>query len=464
MLMKTANIVADPAQADSQAAFLAGVIAATPECIKIVAPDGTLLQMNEAGIRMIEASGAEEAIGGCVFDLIVPEHRAAWRGYHDRVCNGESLSWEFDIISLCGTRRHMETHAVPLAQPDGTTAQLAVTRDITQRKRDERALKANERHLRQLLDSLPIAVYTTDAAGKISFFNNAAVDLWGAVPEIGITSWCGSQRLYDPEGAPIPHNVCPMAQALTEDRSIHGARALLERPDGTLIPFEAYPSPFHDEDGNVVGAVNMMMDISAHQRSAAAQQLLINELNHRVKNSLATVQSIVAQTLRRAPDLTSGLEAVESRIMALARMHDVLTQEQWESAGLEDIIVSTLSTHSPRSGQFAVGGPVTRLAPKSSLAVAMVLHELCTNAVKFGALSCDAGRVSVSWSVEQLGERRRLQMVWTESGGPTVTPPVRRGFGSRLIERGIANELGGKAQLAFAPNGVTCIMEFELDR
>ena len=161
---------------------LRAIFDATPECIKIVAPDGTLLQINPAGRSMIEASDGMDVEGACIYDIIAPECREAWKINHARVCTGEKLSWEFDIIGFAGTRRNMETHAVPLQMPDGSIAQLAITRDVTRRKQDDAQIRESEHRYKQLLQALPAAVYTTDTEGRITFYNEAAVAFAGRRP------------------------------------------------------------------------------------------------------------------------------------------------------------------------------------------------------------------------------------------------------------------------------------------
>ncbi len=171
-----------------QVEWLRAIVDNTPECVKVVDRDGTLLQMNPAGLRMVEASAPDEVEGGCVIDLIAPEHRDSWREHHQRVCDGEKLSWQFDVISLKGTRRHMETHAVPMPMPGdgkigkGRFVQLAITHDITERKRLASAHLEAELRLRNLLDALPTAVYTTDAKG------------WSPTSTRHASSWLGGCR------------------------------------------------------------------------------------------------------------------------------------------------------------------------------------------------------------------------------------------------------------------------------
>jgi two-component sensor histidine kinase len=185
--------------------------------------------------------------------------------------------------------------------------------------------------------------------------------------------------------------------------------------------------------------------------------LLINELNHRVKNTLATVQSISAQTLRTADNKEEAREALEMRLLALSRAHDVLTRESWEGADLIEVISRALEPYQVLGERrFDITGPHVRLTPRMSLALAMALHELATNAVKYGALSNKAGTVEVSWTMQNGAAPPRLRLRWTETGGPPVIAPRRRGFGSRLIERSLAQDLDGQVEIAFPPTGVVC--------
>jgi PAS domain S-box-containing protein len=155
--------------------------------------------------------------------------------------------------------------------------------------RSQATLRERERRFRELLDALPAAVYTTDAAGRITYYNEAAADLWGDRPALGSSEWCGSWKLFWPDGTPLPHDECPMAVALKEDRAVRGMEAAAERPDGTRVPFIPYPTPIHDETGKLVGAVNMLVDITDRKRAEEQHNLLVRELHHRVKNTLAMV-------------------------------------------------------------------------------------------------------------------------------------------------------------------------------
>jgi two-component sensor histidine kinase len=193
------------------------------------------------------------------------------------------------------------------------------------------------------------------------------------------------------------------------------------------------------------------------------QRLLINELNHRVKNTLATVQSLAVQSFRdmgamHGPNFT----AFQERLFALARAHDILTRDNWEGAELREVVGEVTEPYCRQSsGRCEIDGPRVRLTPSMALALSMAVHELATNAAKYGALSLPTGQVSISWTVTP-GELRHLVLSWRERGGPPVAPPTRKGFGTRLIERSLAQELSGEVDLAYVPTGVVCTIKAPL--
>jgi len=214
--------------------------------------------------------------------------------------------------------------------------------------------------------------------------------------------------------------------------------------------------------GQPVRFPGIVVDITERKKAEEHRELLIHELNHRVKNTLATVQSIASQTLRNADTTEEARSAMESRLLALSRAHDVLTRENWEGAGLLEIVSEAMAPfRHERENRVHMEGPDVRLSPRMALAVAMALQELATNAVKYGALSNEAGVVRIAWSVNHQGGWR-LHLTWTEENGPPVEPPKRRGFGTRLIERSLAQDLDGAAGIDFAPKGIVCTVDASL--
>ena len=211
--------------------------------------------------------------------------------------------------------------------------------------------------------------------------------------------------------------------------------------------------------GQPVRFPGIVVDITERKRAEEHRELLIHELNHRVKNTLATVQSIASQSLRNADAMEEARSAMEARLLALSRAHDVLTRENWEGAGLLEIVREAMAPYRhEREKRIDMEGPDVRLSPRMALALAMALQELATNAVKYGALSNDSGEVRIAWSVNDAPEKR-LHLTWSETSGPTVEMPKRRGFGTRLIERSLAQDLHGKATIDFAPAGIVCTVD-----
>ncbi|MGI3901443.1 MAG: sensor histidine kinase [Janthinobacterium lividum] len=194
------------------------------------------------------------------------------------------------------------------------------------------------------------------------------------------------------------------------------------------------------------------------QEAQRHQQSLINELNHRVKNTLAIIQSIAMQTLRGEDTSPQTREAFIARLMALADAHDILTAESWDGADLTAVVAKVAAVHRDPAGKsrLRLSGPPVRLTPKMAVALSMAFHELATNAAKYGALSNSAGEVDVRWSIEEPGDVDRLVLRWSERDGPAIVQPFRKGFGSRLIEHGLAGELAGEANLDFRPAGLVC--------
>jgi PAS domain S-box-containing protein len=317
-----------------------------------------------------------------------------------------------------------------------------------------RGQELRERRFRELLDALPIAVYTTDDVGRITYYNEAAAALWGRRPPLGSAEWCRSWKLYRPDGTPLPHDECPMAVALKEDRAIRGVEAVAERPDGTRVPFIPYPTPLHDENGRLVGAVNMLVDISERKRAEEQQALLMRELHHRVKNTLATVQAIMGSAARTATSVEQFKDAMIGRIASLAKTH-LLLSEEGAVVAFADILHSELDPFDDGSeGRIKLSGPRVEIASRLAVSLGMAVHELTLNAVKHGALSVYGGKVDVTWLVAGKGRRQTLEMDWVERDGPPVTPPTWHGFGTRLLDFVLPGQIQAKSRIDYRPDGV----------
>lgn len=238
-----------------------------------------------------------------------------------------------------------------------------------------------------------------------------------------------------------------------------------KRKDGSEFWASMFVSPVCEESGAVVQQFVSFVDRTKDRQDNARYKMLIDELNHRVKNTLSTVQSIVTQALRRPAEPEAIREAIESRLMALSQSHDLLTSGNWDGAGLHDlaeIALHPFEVVAGRDERFTISGDNVHLSPKTTLSLAIAFHELATNAVKYGAFSNNAGTIKLDWTVRPEQTGNRLVIRWSEHDGPKVTPPKHKGFGSWVIERGIAHELGGEVALEYLTDGVNCTIDIPM--
>jgi two-component sensor histidine kinase len=231
--------------------------------------------------------------------------------------------------------------------------------------------------------------------------------------------------------------------------------------DGTVSWVEGSALTLHDAAGAPTGYIGSVTDITERKIAEEKQAFLINELNHRVKNTLATVQAIAAQTFGSGDSGPESRRRFEARLIALSDAHSILTQDNRDGAELKRLILRALKALAAPN-RLRLEGPPVRLSPKATVAIAMAMHELGTNAGKYGALANDAGRIAVTWEVSAKSPAL-FAMEWRESGGPAVEPPGRRGFGTRLIERNLAHDLDGEARLNFLSDGLVCKISAPLE-
>ena len=436
-----------------------------------------------------------------------------------------------------------------------------------------------------LLEALPVAVYLTDAEGRITYYNPAAVELWGGAPAPN-AYWCGSWKLFRPDGSPLPHDECPMALALKEKRPVRGVEAILERPDGSRVIFAPYPTPLFDDSGQLTGAINMLMDVtkerdsaesanrlaavvsssddaivsktlqgvvtswnhgaerifgytademigrhittiipphlheeeqriiaqlargeriehyetvrvakdgsqidislsvspirdssgrivgaskvardvSERKRAEETQRLLLDELSHRIKNTLATVQALATQTVRHARQPSEFLEAFSARLQALGAAHSLLSDREWRGIGIRELVqVEVRPFDTAEQPRMTISGADLLLSPDQAVGLGLILHELASNALQYGSLSAAAGKVDLDWKARGPKGARRLVLTWRESGGPEVASPERYGFGSILIRRSLAKIISSEVTHEFRPEGVFAEISMPLE-
>lgn len=334
---------------------------------------------------------------------------------------------------------------------------VRVVRDITERRQAE---KANAR-LASIVAFSSDAILSIAEDGRILTWNKGAEALFGYREDEAVGALIS--LIVPPDHLTERENVrgimdCAMAEGHARLDTVR------RRNDGRLVDVSVSAARMMDDHGRALGVSAIYRDITERRRWERQQQLLINELNHRVKNTLATVQSIAMQSLRNAGNVDEAGWVIGARLVALARAHDVLTRESWEAADLGEIISEAIAPyHQYGEHRFHCRGPEVRLPPRVALSLAMALQELATNAVKYGAVSNESGEITIGWSVDGGTAPPRLRLRWEETGGPPVVPPARRGFGSRLIEQSLAQELDGEVRMEFAPTGVVCTVDAPLE-
>jgi PAS domain S-box-containing protein len=338
-----------------------------------------------------------------------------------------------------------------------TRAEAAMARDLAERTwaaveraQAEQSLRISEDHYRHTVELNPQVTWTALPDGRI----NRIAPRWD--------EWTGTSAM----AGGWREAMHPDDHAFTLDSWVrcletgqpYDVEHRVRRRDGRYRWARTRAWPRRDGEGSITLWYGSTEDIDERKAAEERQRLLINELNHRVKNTLATVQAIAFQTLRGDVPLADARALFEARLLALSRAHNLLTEQNWGGAALQTVVADATEPLGGGEGRFRLSGEPLWLTPRAALALALALHELGTNAAKYGALSVDGGEVAIAWRIE--GER--LLIEWKERGGPLVAAPERRGFGSRLIERGLGSDLEGTAHLLFEPDGLRCTIDARL--
>ena len=336
---------------------------------------------------------------------------------------------------------------------------------VTKKSAGQKAAEAEVKEFRNNLGPFVVAAETTRMAmvftdatapdNPIIFANDAFLALTGYQrPEVlGKNFNFLLAHVADAEGQAA-------IDAEFSGKSESGCELQYRRKDGSTLWVGLFVSPVRNEQGRIVQYFMSFVDLSVRKAQQAQSRTLIDELNHRVKNTLAVVQSIVWQALRSTPDPKVAREAIESRLFALSRSHDLLTREDWKGAGLRQVISDALQPFTDAgSDRIGLIGEDMRFPPKTALALSVVFNELGTNALKYGAWSNAKGKVRIEWNTLDRPGGRHLVLKWRETGGPPVNPPSHKGFGSNAIERGLTHELGADVGLDYRPEGVVCTID-----
>ena len=315
-------------------------------------------------------------------------------------------------------------------------------------------LLEGEKQFQLLADFVPQLMWLANPDGWIYWYNKSCYDYSGTTAE-QIAGW-GWQVVIDPDALPAVMERWTRAIANREPFEMVFP---IKAADGSFHPFLSRVQPLKDDQSRVLRWFGALTDISEQKRVEERLQLLLNELNHRVKNTLSTVSAIANLSLRELP--REHVETFHDRLVALARAHDLLTRSNWEATDLREIVRQSLAPLRAMwpDDRLAIEGPDVLISADRAASWSMALHELCTNALKHGAFKTEAGKVNIEWNAPEQG---RLRFRWSEDGGPPVTVPRHRGFGSRLIES-LGRELAGSTNIEFEPGGLICTIDATVD-
>ncbi len=434
------------AKHDSEA-LLAAIIAFSRDAIISVSPAGVIQTWNE-GAQSLLGWSAQDAIGRNLNDLLADEAHRGADALLERAMEGARLQMELEVVDQQGKRLEVSVGAAPIHDRDGAVTAIAfVMRDLRRRRRSQ----ANDALLASLVRQSGDSIFSVNRDGLISTWNPASEKLYG---------YGADEAIDHPLSMIVPDDKRDESRAMFTS-VMQGEMVFLEtvrqRKDGSRVDVAISGAPLRDAKGAIVGISVIHRDITLQRQHEQEMRLVMRELAHRSKNLLAIILSMAAQTARNAPSLTEFNARFTQRVQGLAHSHDLLVEKNWLGAPIRDLIQSHLEPFLENGAtRVVLSGPDVIVDPKAAQNIGLALHELATNASKYGALSSPNGRVEISW---ERSSGSQFMVEWKESGGPRVEAPRRRGFGQTVLERLASQALEGAAHLSFNEEGVVWRME-----
>lgn len=428
------------------------------DAVVVMRRDGTVADWNGCA-EVTFGWTREEAIGRSMNELIVPpQHRAAHsRGLERYLAVGEArvVDQRIEISALHKTGREFPVElSITEIEYGGERAFIGFLRDISARKAAELALRESEARLAATYNHAMVGIGEVDREGRFLRTNEQFREITGFSAEelAGRTFF----DLTHPEDVAEDRELFDKQWAGEIDSYTREKRYICK--DGRTVWIELAASIVRGGNGASSYGVRIVRDVSERKQAEEYQRLLLNELNHRVKNTLAVVQGIAHQTFAGDSVPPEMLESFQGRLAALAAAHELLIRRKWAPTPMRQLIEEALRPFGGPENRLTIGGEEVLLPPQTSLTLVLAMHELATNAFKYGALSSREGRVAIEWSARN----GRLTLKWAESGGPPVAPPQSRGFGTRLLQQALAREMSGAVDIQFHSGGVVCTIEAPL--
>ncbi|MXQ14495.1 PAS domain-containing protein [Microvirga makkahensis] len=434
-----------------------------PALVWIVDPEVRLTYANE---RWVKFSGLspEEALGHSWMQAIHPDDMARMHEELKSVMRDHTpYTTEARYRSHNGVYRWHIIQAEPFYKEGTFCGWVGTSVDIQDLKETEAALRLSEERLSLAQRAAGIGVYDWDMiTGKI-VWTAEQEHLFGLEPGTFKGDISGWRERVHPEDLPPVLKIMEDTERRRETELNLSYRIV--RPDKSIRFIDTTSVYFYDDKGTPTRLVGVNIDITRYKQAEQSQQLLIRELHHRVKNTLATVQAIVGSTARTSSSIDEFYQGFVGRIVSLARTHNLLTEDLWQKADLQELVATELGPYEDEArNRILIEGPDVELPSEAAVPVGMAIHELTTNAAKHGALSTFGGQVEVRWHVEPDGENAILHFTWTEHGGPRVTAPARQGFGSRLLQRVLSAQLQAQVNWDFREKGLHFSMTMPMPR
>jgi PAS domain S-box-containing protein len=435
---------------DSEA-LLAAVIAFSRDAIISASPTGVIQTWNDGAQRLLGWS-AQDAVGRPMLALIADPARSGACKLLQRAMNGEQFQMELEALDHHGESVEVSVGAAPVHDREGAIIALSfIIRDLRRRRRSQ----ANDALLASLVRQSRDSIFSVTREGLISTWNPASEKLYG---------YTCDEAINRPIGLLMPDNKREESQTMLT-AVLGGEMVFLEtrrqRKDGVQVDVAISGAPLRDVHGDIIGISAIHRDITPQRQHEEQMRLVMRELAHRSKNLLAIILSMAAQTARNSPALPEFNTRFTQRLQGLAHSHDLLIQQNWRGAPIRELIKSHLEPFMEQDRtRVRLKGPEVVVDPKAAQNLGLSLHELATNASKYGALSGAAGHVDITWSATPEG---LFALEWRECGGPRVKTHKGKGFGQTVLERLTAQALEGKASLSFASEGVIWRIEIPAD-